>query len=126
MAVAPSRARARNVRPSSSTSASPPTRAVGVVGTLTGSARTSRTPRSSRWARIPAGPNSLPVLERNLAVFAAAALPPRVISYAVDMFALYVGGFAHRRSSSRRSAAWPTTWSPEAMASAQRGSEDGL
>ncbi len=48
--------------------------------------------------RIPAGPNSLPVLERNLAVFAAAALPPRVISYAVDMFALYVGGFAYEES----------------------------
>src|SRR5215210_4392561 len=31
--------------------------------------------------RIPAGPNSLPVLEKNLAVLAAAALPARVISY---------------------------------------------
>ncbi len=48
--------------------------------------------------RIPAGPNSLPVLERNLAVFAAAALPPRVIAYAADMFALYVGGFAYEES----------------------------
>src|SRR3954453_12859971 len=36
--------------------------------------------------RIPTGPNSLPVLERTLAVLAAAALPPKVIAYAADMF----------------------------------------
>jgi AcrR family transcriptional regulator len=48
--------------------------------------------------RIPAGPNSLPVLERNLAILMAADLPPRVISYASDMFALYVGGFAYEES----------------------------
>ena len=48
--------------------------------------------------RIPSGPNSLPVLERNLAVLAASALPPRVIAYAADMFALYVGAFAYEES----------------------------
>src|SRR3954470_23457844 len=48
--------------------------------------------------RIPAGPNSLPVMERTLAVLAAAGLPARVISYAADMFALYVGGFAYEES----------------------------
>ncbi len=48
--------------------------------------------------RIPAGPNSLPVLERSLAVLQAAGLPARVISYASDMFALYVGGFAFEES----------------------------
>ena len=46
--------------------------------------------------RVPAGPNSLPILERNLAVLAASALPPKVIAYAADMFALYVGAFAVR------------------------------
>jgi AcrR family transcriptional regulator len=45
--------------------------------------------------RIPAGPHSLPVLERYLAVLAAAGLPGRVIAYATDMFALYVGAFAY-------------------------------
>jgi hypothetical protein len=48
--------------------------------------------------RIPTGPNSLPVMERNLAVMAAAALPPRVIAYAADLFALYVGAFAYEES----------------------------
>jgi AcrR family transcriptional regulator len=48
--------------------------------------------------RIPAGPNSLPMLERSLAILQAAGLPPRVISYASDMFALYVGGFAFEES----------------------------
>ncbi len=48
--------------------------------------------------RIPAGPNSLPVLERNLAVLTAAGLPARVIAHALDMFALYVGGFAFEES----------------------------
>jgi AcrR family transcriptional regulator len=48
--------------------------------------------------RIPAGPNSLPILERNLAILAASQLPPRVISYAADMFALYVGAFAYEES----------------------------
>jgi AcrR family transcriptional regulator len=48
--------------------------------------------------RIPAGPQSMPVLERYLAVLVAAGLPPRVIAYAADMFALYVGGFAFEES----------------------------
>ena len=48
--------------------------------------------------RIPAGPRSLPVLERNLAVLVAAGLPARVVAYAADMFALYVGGFAFEES----------------------------
>jgi AcrR family transcriptional regulator len=48
--------------------------------------------------RIPAGPNSLPALERNLAVLAASALPPRVIAYAADMLALFVGAFAYEES----------------------------
>ena len=48
--------------------------------------------------RIPAGPNSLPVMEKNLAVLAASALPARVIAYAADMFALYVGAFAYEES----------------------------
>jgi AcrR family transcriptional regulator len=48
--------------------------------------------------RIPAGPHSLPVLERNLAVLAAAGLPPHVIAYASDLFALYVGAFAFEES----------------------------
>ena len=60
--------------------------------------RSAATPPSSRSAAIPAGPNSLPVLERNLAVLAASALPPRVIAYAADMFALYVGAFAYEES----------------------------
>jgi AcrR family transcriptional regulator len=48
--------------------------------------------------RVPAGPNSLPVLERSLAVFAASGLPPRVIAFAADLFALYVGAFAFEES----------------------------
>lgn len=48
--------------------------------------------------RIPAGPQSIPVLERYLSVLVAAGLPPRVIAYAADMFALYVGGFAFEES----------------------------
>ncbi len=48
--------------------------------------------------RIPTGPNSLPVMERNLAVMAAAALPPQIIAYAADLFALYVGAFAYEES----------------------------
>jgi len=48
--------------------------------------------------RIPAGPGSLPVLEHNLALLAAGGLPPRVIAYAADMFALFVGGFAFEES----------------------------
>jgi AcrR family transcriptional regulator len=44
--------------------------------------------------RVPTGPNSLPVLERNLALLVAAQLPPRVIAYAADMFALFIGAFA--------------------------------
>ena len=51
--------------------------------------------------RIPTGPNSLPVMERTLAVLAAAALPPRVIAYAADLFALYVGAFAFEESIAR-------------------------
>src|SRR4051812_23651059 len=48
--------------------------------------------------RIPSGPNSLPVLERTLAVLSAASLPPRVLAYAADMFALFVGAFAYEES----------------------------
>jgi AcrR family transcriptional regulator len=48
--------------------------------------------------RIPAGPNSLPVMERNLAVAAASGLPPRVVALASDLFALYVGAFAYEMS----------------------------
>jgi AcrR family transcriptional regulator len=48
--------------------------------------------------RVPVGPNSLPVMERYLAVLAAAKLPKRVIGYASDMFSLYVGGFAYEES----------------------------
>src|SRR6201999_1807197 len=48
--------------------------------------------------RVPAGPNSLPVMERTLAILAAAGLSAKVISYAADMFALYVGGFAFEES----------------------------
>src|SRR4051794_22689891 len=48
--------------------------------------------------RIPSGPNSMPVLERTLAVLAAAALPPRLVSYAADMFSLFVGAFAYEES----------------------------
>jgi AcrR family transcriptional regulator len=48
--------------------------------------------------RIPNGPNSLPVLDRTLAILRAAGLPAHVISYAADMFALYVGGFAFEES----------------------------
>jgi AcrR family transcriptional regulator len=44
--------------------------------------------------RIPAGPNSLPVMERTLAILSTAGLSARAIGYAADMFALYVGGFA--------------------------------
>jgi TetR/AcrR family tetracycline transcriptional repressor len=48
--------------------------------------------------RIPVGPESMPVLERNLAILVAAGLPPRVVALAADMFALYVGGFAFEES----------------------------
>ncbi|HYZ29102.1 MAG TPA: TetR/AcrR family transcriptional regulator [Thermoleophilaceae bacterium] len=48
--------------------------------------------------RIPAGPNSLPVMERNLAVATASGLPRRVVALATDMFALYVGAFAYEMS----------------------------
>lgn len=44
--------------------------------------------------RVPSGPHSLPVLERNLALLLAAKLPPRTIAYAADMFALFIGAFA--------------------------------
>jgi TetR/AcrR family tetracycline transcriptional repressor len=48
--------------------------------------------------RVPVGPNSMPVLERYLAVLQAAALPAQVIAYAADMFSLYVGAFAFEES----------------------------
>jgi AcrR family transcriptional regulator len=48
--------------------------------------------------RIPVGPHSMPVLERNLAILVAAGLPARVVALAADMFALYVGGFAFEES----------------------------
>jgi hypothetical protein len=48
--------------------------------------------------RVPVGPNSMPVMERNLAILVAAGLPPRVLALAADMFALYVGGYAFEES----------------------------
>ena len=48
--------------------------------------------------RVPVGPNSMPVMERNLAILVAAGLPPRVLALAADRFALYVGGFAFEES----------------------------
>jgi AcrR family transcriptional regulator len=48
--------------------------------------------------RIPAGPQALPVLERNLAILASRGLPDHVIAYAADMFALFVGAFAYEES----------------------------
>jgi AcrR family transcriptional regulator len=48
--------------------------------------------------RVPSGPNSLPVLERTLAVLAAGKVPARAVSFAADMFALYVGAFAYEES----------------------------
>ena len=63
--------------------------------------------------RVPAGPHSMPVLERYLSVLVAAGLPPRVIAYAVDMFALYVGGFAFEES--MRAPAGEETASPEQL-----------
>jgi AcrR family transcriptional regulator len=48
--------------------------------------------------RIPAGPNSLPVLERYLAVLASRDLPDRVVAYAADLFSLFVGAFAYEES----------------------------
>ena len=59
--------------------------------------------------RVPAGPHSMPVLERYLSVLVAAGLPPRVIAYAVDMFALYVGGFAFEESMYASAGAGSTT-----------------
>jgi len=74
-------------------------------GTLKELARASRRHLSERrdaaqlsLGRVPTGPHSLPILERNLAVLAASKLPPRVIAYAADMFALYVGAFAYEES----------------------------
>lgn len=51
--------------------------------------------------RIPTGPNSLPVMEKVLAVLAAGDLPPRVVAYAADIMALYVGAFAFEESIAR-------------------------
>ena len=51
--------------------------------------------------RIPMGPNSLPVMERTLAVLAASGLPPRVVALAADLLALYVGAFAFEESIAR-------------------------
>jgi AcrR family transcriptional regulator len=74
-------------------------------GTVKELARAARRHLASRrdaaqlsLGRVPTGPNSLPVLERNLAVLAASGLPPQVIAYAADMFALYVGAFAYEES----------------------------
>jgi AcrR family transcriptional regulator len=57
--------------------------------------------------RVPTGPNSLPILERNLAVLAASGLPKQVVAYAADMFALYVGAFAYEESLSHEGQATP-------------------
>jgi AcrR family transcriptional regulator len=74
-------------------------------GTVKELARTARRHLAQRrdaaqlsLGRVPAGPHSLPTLERNLAVLAASKLPPHVIAYAADMFALYVGAFAYEES----------------------------
>src|SRR3954453_13280176 len=48
--------------------------------------------------RVPTGPRSLPVLEKNLAVLAAGAIPGRLVALAADLFALYVGPFAYEES----------------------------
>src|SRR3954447_9952220 len=48
--------------------------------------------------RVPSGPNSLPVLERTLAVMAAGKIPAQLTALAADMFALYVGAFAYEES----------------------------
>src|SRR4051812_43350349 len=48
--------------------------------------------------RVPTGPNSLPVLERTLAVLDAGKIPARLTALAADMFALYVGAFAFEES----------------------------
>ncbi len=63
-----------------------------------GTSRSRRDAAQLSLGRVPTGPNSLPILERNLAVLAASALPPQVIAYAADMFALYVGAFAYEES----------------------------
>jgi AcrR family transcriptional regulator len=63
--------------------------------------RSRRDAAQLSMGRIPTGPHSLPVMERTLAVLAAAALPPRVIAYAADLFALYVGAFAYEESLTR-------------------------
>ena len=59
-------------------------------GTVKELARASRRHLSRRrdaaqlsLGRVPTGPNSLPVLERNLAVLAASGLPKQVVAYAV-------------------------------------------
>jgi AcrR family transcriptional regulator len=57
--------------------------------------------------RVPSGPRSLPVLDRSIGLLRAAALPARVIAYAADMFALYVGGFAFEENGE------PSTVTPE-------------
>jgi AcrR family transcriptional regulator len=74
-------------------------------GTLKELARATRGHLSRRrdaaqlsLGRVPTGPNSLPVLERNLAVLAASGLAPQVIADAADMLALYVGAFAYEES----------------------------
>ena len=72
-----------------------------------GCSSATATPRRSRSGGSRSGPNSMPVLERNLAVLVAAGLPPRVIAYAADMFALYVGGFAFEES--MRCRRWATS-----------------
>jgi AcrR family transcriptional regulator len=60
--------------------------------------KTHRDSARLSMGRIPTGPNSLPVMERTLAVLAASAVPSRVVAYAADLFALYVGAFAYEES----------------------------
>ena len=66
--------------------------------------------------RVPVGPHSMPVLERNLAVLLAAGLPPRVVALAADMFALFVGGFAFEESLRQRASRPTRSSSPSTSA----------
>ena len=94
--------------------------------TRAGTSRSAATPRSSRSGASPPGPHSLPILERNLAVLAASKLPPRVIAYAADMFALYVGGVRlrgeHPARSEQASPSSSATTSPRCRPSSSRRS----
>ena len=57
-------------------------------------------------------------------MLAASALPPRVIAYAADMFALYVGAFAYEESLRPRSQATPSRWATYFALAAARAVPD--